>query len=94
MLALTNAGDLVIDPYLGVGSTACAAVMHERRAAGADLVPEYIDIARRRVGLALCGMLRRRPLGQPIYQPGESDRIAKRPDYWDTGKTPQTALFG
>ena len=46
VLSMTNPGDLVIDPYLGVGSAACAAVMHGRRAAGADLSDEYISIAK------------------------------------------------
>ena len=80
VLALTNPGDLVVDPYIGVGSSACAAVLHGRRAAGSDTVPEYILSARERVRLALEGKLRRRPLGQPVYQPGPDDRIARRPD--------------
>ena len=42
VLATTNPDDLVVDPYLGVGSTACAAVLHGRRAAGADVVAEYV----------------------------------------------------
>src|SRR3990172_5611715 len=42
VLALANPGDLVVDPYMGVGSTACAAVRNKRRAAGADIVPEYL----------------------------------------------------
>ena len=55
VLSLTNPGDLVIDPYLGVGSAACAAVMHERRAAGADLSMEYPEIARERIEQARIG---------------------------------------
>jgi len=78
VLALTNAGDLVIDPYIGVGSAACAALLHGRRAAGADCVPEYLSIARERVKLVINGKLKRRPLGRPIYQPGPNDRIAQR----------------
>ena len=37
-LALTNRGQLVVDPYMGVGSSAVAAVMYGRRAAGADRI--------------------------------------------------------
>src|SRR3989441_3835400 len=55
ILSLTNEGDLVVDPYMGVGSTACASVIHRRRAAGADLVEEYLKIARDRVMLAWDG---------------------------------------
>ncbi len=82
ILALTKPGDLVIDPYLGVGSTACAAVLHSRRAAGADTVAEYLQIARKRVVAALNGRLRTRPLGRPIYQPTQADRIAQPPQRW------------
>lgn len=69
VLALTGEGDLVVDPYMGVGSTAVAAVLHNRRAAGADIVREYIDIARTRVTSAAAGMLPTRPMGRPIYEP-------------------------
>jgi adenine-specific DNA-methyltransferase len=79
VLSLTNKGDLVIDPYIGVGSAACAAVIHERRAAGADLSDEYLDIARDRIRLAHQGALLRRPLGKEVYTPGPNDKIAKRP---------------
>ena len=36
VLALTNPNDLVLDPYIGVASAACAAVLHGRRAAGRE----------------------------------------------------------
>lgn len=93
VLALTNPGDLVVDPYLGVGSAACAAVIHGRRAAGSDTSAEYINIARERVKLALAGKLRRRPLGRPVYQPGPNDRIARRPSHWSARHTEEATLF-
>lgn len=80
VLAMTNPGDLVVDPYIGVGSAACAAVLHGRRAAGADVVPEYLHTAKERVKRALEGELRRRPLGRPIYVPSPTDKITQRPD--------------
>jgi DNA modification methylase len=48
VLALTNRDDLVVDPYIGVGSAACAALLHGRRAAGADTVASYLQVARER----------------------------------------------
>lgn len=36
VLALTNQGDAVLDPYLGVGSSVIAALKNERRAYGCD----------------------------------------------------------
>lgn len=93
VLSLSNPDDLVIDPYMGVGSTACAAVIHQRRVAGADTVREYLEVARARVRLALGGKLRRRPLGKPIYKPGPNDRIARRPQDWSVGEPYSAPLF-
>ncbi len=45
----TYADDLVLDPFLGSGTTAVAAVRTGRRFAGYDLDPAYVGIARRRV---------------------------------------------
>jgi adenine-specific DNA-methyltransferase len=93
VLALTKPGDLVVDPYIGVGSAACAAVLHGRRAAGADTVAEYLQVARERVKRALEGELRRRPLGRPIYQPSPNDRIAQRPENTSSVRSIQSPLF-
>ncbi len=69
VLALTNSGDWVFDPFIGVGTAAVAAVLHKRKAAGAEIVPEYIRIASERVRLAAEGALRTRPMDRPIYTP-------------------------
>lgn len=79
VLALTEEGDLVVDPYAGVGSTLCAAVIHGRRAAGADSVTEYVELAKTRVKLAFDGRLPRRAMGTPPYQPRPNDRLTVRP---------------
>lgn len=77
--ALTRKGDLVLDPYLGVGTTAVAAIMHGRRAAGADLLGKYIDIARQRITDAARGRLRYRPFGKPIYVPKPNTALTSSP---------------
>ena len=69
VLSLTNEGDLVIDPFMGVGSALVAATMHLRRGAGADIVPEYVRLAKDRILLTLEGRLRTRPMGRPVYVP-------------------------
>lgn len=69
ILALTEPGDLVVDPYVGVGTTAAAAVLHGRRAAGADIIPRYLEIAKERVRQAATGTLPYRPMNKPIYDP-------------------------
>lgn len=45
----TYAGDLVLDPFMGAGSTAVAAVRSGRHFVGFDTDPAYVDGARRRV---------------------------------------------
>lgn len=79
VLALTNRGDLVVDPYGGVGTTACAAVMHKRRAAISDTVLEYLEIARERIELAALGKLQIRPKDRPVYKPDPRTAVARRP---------------
>ena len=45
----TFENDLVLDPFMGSGSTLVAAAQLGRRYVGYDLDPEYVEIARRRV---------------------------------------------
>jgi adenine-specific DNA-methyltransferase len=82
VLSLTNVGDLVVDPYIGVGTTAAASVLHNRRAAGADLEKRYLDIARERVQQAWSGTLRTRPLNKPVYEPDPDMKLTQMPDEW------------
>ena len=69
VLSMTDAGDAVLDPYMGVGSALIAALMHKRAAYGCDIMPTYVDIARQRVEQLRAGTLRTRPMGKPIYDP-------------------------
>jgi len=80
VLAATRPDDLVVDPYLGVGTTACAAVLHGRRAAGAELMPAYVAIARERITLAAAGRLQTRPRDRPVHQPDPRSALARRDD--------------
>lgn len=45
----SESGDLVLDPFLGSGTTAEVAVRMGRRFLGIELNPEYVEIARRRL---------------------------------------------
>ena len=71
VLSMTNADDAVLDPYMGVGSSVIAALMHDRQAYGCDIVPEYVDIACQRIDQLRAGRLRTRPMGKPIYDPSK-----------------------
>ncbi len=71
VLALTNRGDTVFDPYMGVGSAVVAALKNGRRAYGCDIVSEYVDIARERVKALRSGLLSTREMGKPVYDPAK-----------------------
>jgi adenine-specific DNA-methyltransferase len=69
VLALTNPGDWVLDPFMGVGTTAVASILHGRKSAGAEIKAEYLQAALERVQLASEGKLKTRPIDRPIYDP-------------------------
>jgi adenine-specific DNA-methyltransferase len=69
VLALTEPGDIVLDPYMGVGSSVIAALKHDRIAMGCDLVQDYVDTAWRRVDQLRHGTLKTRPMHRPVYDP-------------------------
>jgi len=69
VLGLTNEGDNVLDPYLGVGSSAIAALKNGRNAYGCDIMQEYVDLALERIEMLRNGSLRVRPMNKPVYEP-------------------------
>lgn len=73
VLSMTDESDWVLDPFIGVGTTAIAALMHNRRAIGAEVVPEYVKIARDRIRLAEQRKLRIRPMSRSVYDPDAPD---------------------
>ncbi len=50
--AYSRPGDLIVDPFAGVGSTAVAAIKEGRRFAGCDAAQPYVDLARKRIAEA------------------------------------------
>jgi adenine-specific DNA-methyltransferase len=73
VLSLTEPGDWIFDPFMGVGSTAIAALLHQRKAIGAEIIHEYSQLAIKRVHDAESGKLRIRPMERPIYDPNDKD---------------------
>ena len=82
VLALTDEGDTILDPFVGVGSSLIAAALHNRKGIGVDKEKTYTDIAYDRVLQALKGSLRTRPLGRPIFQPRGTEKVANLPPEW------------
>lgn len=69
VLSMTDEGDRVFDPYMGVGSSVVAALKHGREGYGCDVVKDYVDIAWERVHQLRSGTLQTRPMDKPVYDP-------------------------
>jgi adenine-specific DNA-methyltransferase len=82
ILALTEEGDVVLDPFGGVGSTVLAADTTGRRGFMADTMPEYCQLANQRISEYRAGSLKIRPLGRPVHQPTGREKVAQIPDDW------------
>ena len=72
VLSMTDQGDTIFDPYMGVGSSLIAAVKHDRNAYGCDIDPGYVATAIDRMARFQAGELPLRPMGRPIYDPRRS----------------------
>lgn len=82
VLALTDPGDLVLDPFVGTGASIIAAAKHGRIGLGIEKDARFAAIASQRVAQLLRGELRMRPLGQPIRRPKASEKVAQVPEEW------------
>jgi len=93
ILSMTNEGDWVFDPFLGVGTSIIAAVRHNRRGAGAEIVPKYIQIAKQRIEQELSGILKTRPMTKPVYDPIEAGNSLALAPWEKSGKSQQLILI-
>ena len=82
VLALTNPGDWVLDPFSGVGSAILAALRQGRRGIGCERDEQYNQIARERIADFYNGALRYRPLGKPVHQPTGREKVCHIPQDW------------
>ncbi|MEK7808120.1 MAG: site-specific DNA-methyltransferase [Chloroflexota bacterium] len=92
VLALTNEGDWVFDPFAGVGSSMIAAIMHNRKAMGCEKEKEYVNATRKRIESYFNGTLKTRPLGTPVFVPTGREKVSQIPDEWKT-ELPQKRLL-
>ena len=49
ILSCTNEGDLVLDPFLGSGTTSIVAKYYGRNSIGIEILPKYIEIIKKRI---------------------------------------------
>lgn len=79
VLALTDVGDIVLDPFAGVASTGCAAVLNGRKFVGAELDADYYEVALGRLRDAVEGRLQYRPHNRPVLEPDPRSKVARDP---------------
>lgn len=82
ILALTNEGDWILDPFSGVGSTLVAALKNNRHSLGIEKYKKYINIGNRRLIQFRKGELPLRKLGTPVFLPNQNMAVAKKPDFF------------
>ena len=76
--ALTHENALILDPFMGSGTTGVAAVVEKRRFAGAELKVDYYDIAVSRITDAIEGRAKIRD-DVPVASPNPNTAVAKLP---------------
>lgn len=86
VLAHTDEGDWVLDPYCGAGSSLIAGLKHCRRVAGCDKEPDYVQIAKERIEAFYSGTLKIRPLGKAVHQPSGREKVAQIPSEWESSR--------
>lgn len=77
--ALTLPNALVLDPFMGVGTTGVAALIEGRRFVGSELIQEYYDISNERIKDAAAGKAKFRE-DKPVIEPNENTAVAKLPE--------------
>ena len=85
VLAFTDPGDFILDPFVGVGTSAIAATKHNRHAVGIDKEKGFLELASDRVRKLADGTLIVRPIGKEIAKPKLTDKVARVPEEWLNG---------
>lgn len=93
VLSMTNEDDWILDPFLGTGTSIIAAIRHKRRGAGAENVPEYVELTKKRINLELAGTLRTRPMNKPIFDPDEAGKSLRISPWENQEKGKQLKLL-
>lgn len=77
--ALTPPNGLVLDPFMGSGSTGVAALVEGRRFVGAEIVDSYYHISINRIRDAAAGKAKIRE-DKPVAIPNKNAAVAKLPE--------------
>lgn len=82
VLALTEEGSWVLDPFAGVGSTIIGAIKNNRNGMGIEKEKEYCKTANKRIEALKEGKLKIRPINKPIHKPTGKDKVTQIPKEW------------
>ncbi len=82
VLAFSKVGDTVLDPFIGAGTTAVAAIKANRRVIGIDRSADYLRLTQQRVVNLRAGNLELRPSARGVRQPKAGERVSQVPDEW------------
>ena len=74
VLSLTDENDWTLDPFMGVGTTQIASIIHSRKSIGAEILAEYYKVAKERINLAIEGELLIRPMERPVFDPNTKEK--------------------
>ena len=77
--ALTPENGLVLDPFMGSGTTGTSAVIASRRFVGAEINANYYDMATTRIKRAIKGDVQMRE-DKPVIEPKGTEAVAKLPE--------------
>lgn len=83
VLAFSDPGDRVLDPFIGAGTTAIAAIKAGRHAIGIDKSEEYIALTRQRVNALREGTISLRKSGMEVRRPSKTEAVARIPAEWN-----------
>ncbi len=84
ILAFSNEGDTVLDPFSGAGTTVVAATGHGRIGVGIDKSTDYVSLSRSRLSAFRKGELPLRKAGTLPRKPKDTEKVARVPEAWLT----------
>jgi adenine-specific DNA-methyltransferase len=82
ILAFSNPSDIILDPFIGAGTSAVAALKAGRKSIGIDKSGEYIELTRKRVDALRNGTLNLRRSGFHVRKPSRTEAVAQIPAEW------------
>lgn len=82
LLALTDKGDTIFDPYAGVGSSLIAGIKHERKVIGVDKELTYVTLGKQRIHDFFQGKLKYRKIGTKVHNPNPKSKLTQIPIEW------------